>query len=51
MGYQEWLSWLKEQDPDVVADILRLDSGELVEQFEDKAEEVWRKEYSVEGEL
>jgi len=43
MGYQEWLDWLREQDPDVLVDILRLDSRDIVEKFEDEAEQIYKE--------
>ena len=43
MGYQEWLDWLREQDPDVLVDILRLDSRDIVEKFEDEAERIYKE--------
>lgn len=43
MGYQEWLDWLREQDPDVLVDILKLESRDILEKFEDEAERIYKE--------
>ena len=48
MGYEEFKRWLAEQDPDVVVDMLHLDSEDLIEGFEDEVEQLWRENYSDE---
>lgn len=45
MGYEEFKRWLEEQDPDVVVDMLKLDSEDIVEEFEDQVEKLWKEEY------
>ena len=46
MGYEEFKQWLAEQDPDVLVDMLKLSSEDIVEQFEDTVEKLWRDDYS-----
>lgn len=46
MGYEEFKQWLAEQDPDVVVDMLKVDSEDIVDALEDYVEKLWREDYS-----
>ncbi|QDP48786.1 MAG: hypothetical protein Unbinned5081contig1000_35 [Prokaryotic dsDNA virus sp.] len=46
MGYEEFKQWLSEQDPDTVVDMLKLASEDIVDQFEDEVEKLWKEDYS-----